>query len=376
MIDYESEPSVKAIAVGGNRLSRGLTLEGLLISYFFRSSAMYDTLMQMGRWFGFKEGYEDLTRIFMTSDLSSWFSDLALVEYELRQDIRMYEARNVTPLELGTRILKHPSMLVTSRLKQRYARSIVIEQSYSSQVLQTYRFPFTRRDDLHNLLEINIDATRLFLSTLGISEWEDQFPIWQNVTQNQIIPFLLHYSIDPIAYNISMPLVIEYIRRQNGYGELINWTVAIRGREKMDPKLGGMDLGIGHTIPMISRNRLASDTESLGIITNPGDELIGLTPEQRELVKEKQQNSNYSIAINPAARNIRPPTDGLLLIYPVSRFSGYEAKPRKTRRPIYDEPDNPLCMDVICIALSFPRTENDSGIRGEYTIGTVDWRPV
>jgi len=77
VLDYEREPNLKAIAVGGNRLSRGLTLEGLLTSYFFRSTAMYDTLMQMGRWFGFRGGYEDITRIYMTSDLSSWFSDLA-----------------------------------------------------------------------------------------------------------------------------------------------------------------------------------------------------------------------------------------------------------------------------------------------------------
>ncbi len=58
MLDYEREPSLKAIAVGGNRLSRGLTLEGLTVSYFVRRSATYDTLMQMGRWFGFRGGHE------------------------------------------------------------------------------------------------------------------------------------------------------------------------------------------------------------------------------------------------------------------------------------------------------------------------------
>src|SRR5206468_229711 len=75
VLDYEREPSLKAIAVGGNRLSRGLTLEGLLVSFFIRRSVNYDTLMQMGRWFGFRGGYEDLTRIHTTAELEGWFND-------------------------------------------------------------------------------------------------------------------------------------------------------------------------------------------------------------------------------------------------------------------------------------------------------------
>ncbi len=182
----------------GNRLSRGLTLEGLLTSYFFRSTAMYDTLMQMGRWFGFRRGYADLTRVYMTSDLSSWFSDLALVEYELRQDIGMYEALNVTPMELGTRILRHPAMLVTSKLKQRFSRTIIIdlEQSYSSQVLQTFRFPFDQLDELTELLDANLGRTRSLINSLGIPAWQDQIPLWQGVSADKIIEFIQDYQIE------------------------------------------------------------------------------------------------------------------------------------------------------------------------------------
>ena len=116
----------------------GLTLEGLLVSYFVRTTATpnYDTLMQMGRWFGYRDGYEDLTRIFMTEELSGWFRDLALVEYELRKDIQIYETENLTPLQIGMRIVQHPGMLVTSRLKQRYGTPITVEQSYSNKSLR------------------------------------------------------------------------------------------------------------------------------------------------------------------------------------------------------------------------------------------------
>src|SRR5208337_3538138 len=110
MLDYEREPGLKAIAIGGNRLSRGLTLEGLLISYYVRQTLSYDTLMQMGRWFGFRRGYDDLTRIYTTPELAGWFSDMALMEYQLRSDLRVYEEQNLTPEQIGTRILQHHTM--------------------------------------------------------------------------------------------------------------------------------------------------------------------------------------------------------------------------------------------------------------------------
>lgn len=375
VLDYEREPYLKAIAVGGNRLSRGLTLEGLLTSYFFRSTAMYDTLMQMGRWFGFRGGYEDLTRIFMTNDLASWFSDLALVEYELRQDIRMYESLGVTPMELGTRILSHPAMLVTSRLKSRFSRTIIVEQSYSKQVIQTFRFPFQKQNELSELLNDNLAATQKLVSELGIPAWQNRFPVWKGISANTIIEFIQNYRVDAeVARNINIQTLLSYIQRQNELGELISWTVVIRGRETEEPTLGSINFGLQNSIPMISRNRLASDPDSLGIITNPGDEEIGLTGEQLERASELQQSTGQ--AANPVSRLVRPATDGLLIIYPVSRFSGYERQPRQSRRRMYDDPNGSNSRDVICYAISFPKSDSAQVIRGEYVLGTVDWRPL
>ncbi len=375
VLDYEREPYLKTIAVGGNRLSRGLTLEGLLTSYFFRSTAMYDTLMQMGRWFGFRGGYEDLTRIYMTTDLASWFSDLALVEYELRQDIRMYEALNVTPVELGTRILSHPAMLVTSRLKSRFSRTIVVEQSYSNQVVQTFRFPFQRPNELRELLDDNMRLTQNLISGLGVPVWQDQIPVWKGVPSNTIIEFIQNMRIDlEVARNINIQTLLSYIQRQNELGELSTWTVAIRGREIEEPTLGSINFGLQRPIPMISRNRLTSDPDSLGIITNPGDEEIGLTTEQLERAAVLQQSTGQ--AANPVSRLVRPASDGLLIVYPVSRFSGYERPPRQSRRRMYDDMNDTNNRDVLCYAISFPKSDSAQVIRGEYVLGTVDWRPL
>ena len=376
VLDYEREPGLKAIAVGGNRLSRGLTLEGLTISYFVRRSAMYDTLMQMGRWFGFRNGYEDVTRIYMTDDLAGWFSDLALVEHTLREDIRVYETENLTPLQLGTRILQHPAMLVTSRLKQRFATTITVEQSYSAQVVQTVRFPFRRPGDLTTLLDENLRTTRTFVQRLGTpARWNSDGPVWSNIGPDEILELLQYYCVDPEARSLSLPLVRAYIERQVELGELTNWTLAIKGRNSFDRELGELDLGLtSGRIHNISRTRLASDPDSLGVITSPGDEEEGLSSEQLELARTLQQTEN--LGANPAARRARRATHALLLLYPISRNSGYDLPDSSSRRRLFENPTDAGARHIIGLAISFPHSDNAQRITGQYVVGTVGWRPI
>src|SRR5262249_56959279 len=113
VIDYDADRRLKAVLIGGNRLSRGLPLEGLLVSYFVRTSLYFDTLLQMGRWFGFREEYVDLTRIWTTAELEGLFRDMALAEEELRREIVRYERGRLTPLDVGPLIRCHPAVLVT-----------------------------------------------------------------------------------------------------------------------------------------------------------------------------------------------------------------------------------------------------------------------
>jgi hypothetical protein len=376
VLDYEREPTLKAIAIGGNRLSRGLTLEGLMVSYFVRRSGMYDTLMQMGRWFGFRHGYEDLTRIYMTDELAGWFSDLAMVEHELREDIQVYESENLTPLQLGTRILQHPGMLVTSRAKQRYATTITVEQSYSAQVIQTVRFPFSRPDDLRELLEENLSATHDFLQVIGAPDrWCGNGPVWENVPADAVLEFLGNYQVDQQARNVSLPLIRAYIERQRDLNELQNWTIVVRGRESRDQGLGDLDLGVtGGDIHLVSRTRLSSDPDSIGVITSPGDEEEGLSPELLDRARTLQ--GSEGLGANPAARRSRRATNALLLLYPISRYSGQDLQVGASRRPLFDDPNDISARDVIGLAISFPHSENAQHVLGQYVVGTVGWRAV
>ena len=379
VLDYEREPALKAIAIGGNRLSRGLTLEGLLVSYFVRRSATYDTLMQMGRWFGYRRGYEDLTRIYITRDLARWFSDLALVEHQLRCDIARYEAEDVTPSQLGVRILSHPAMLVTSRLKQRHARIITVEQNYADQLLQTFWFPFDRADDLAELLEHNIIAAQELTNRLqNPSQWTDDGPTWHDVDHTLVIEFLQDYRVDSAATNISLPLICDYIERQNELAhpqELQKWTVSIKGRRSPDAQLGECDISVpGRRIHPVSRTRLTANPNSLGVITSPGDEEEGLSEDQLQMAHALVESQGYTR--NRAARHVRAPTDGLLILYPISRYSGHDLRARGTRQKLYEEAGSKHAKGIIGIALSFPPSDRAQSVRGEYVVGTVEWRPL
>src|SRR5699024_778538 len=153
-LEYNDENPATVIVIGANTLSRGLTLEGLICSYFVRNATAYDTLLQMGRWFGFRNGYQDLPRIWLTQDLEYWFQELSLVELDLRQDFSRFARENITPLDFIPRIRATPGIEVTNRAKQQHMTKA--EVSFSGQRVQTILF---NHKDKQWLAE-NIDAAK------------------------------------------------------------------------------------------------------------------------------------------------------------------------------------------------------------------------
>lgn len=369
ILDYETEPNLKAIAIGGNKLSRGLTLEGLLISFFARRSIQYDTLMQMGRWFGFREGYEDLTRIYTTSELAQWFSDLADIEYGLREDIKIYEEEHLTPLEVGMRIKAHPIMKVTSASKRRFANETVISQSYSGQCPQTIIFPLGKPDILASQADQNLSVVKEFISQFGECKFDKKRPIWSGIPAEKIIEFLRRFKVDENSHSFSSQLIIPYIESSNENEELKEWTVAICGRESPSEDMGVVDWGIGNAkINQISRSRIA-DTNTVKAIVSPGDEMMGLLPE--EIEKANKYAKEEKVTKNKAARKIRSAREGLILLYPISKNSKPE-KEKGIRRPLYHNPDDSLARDLIGVAVSFPYS-NQLPVTEKYVVGTVPW---
>ena len=121
-LNYKENPSLRVIAVGGLALSRGLTLEGLMVSYFYRNTATFDVLMQMGRWFGYRHGYEDLFQIWTSHTSAMWYSEVARASAELKNDIREMFDQQLTPKDFGIKVRDNCDELqITASNKMRSA---------------------------------------------------------------------------------------------------------------------------------------------------------------------------------------------------------------------------------------------------------------
>ena len=142
----------RVIAIGGDVLSRGLTLEGLSTSYFYRRSLSYDTLMQMGRWFGYREGYEDLCRLWIDNEVASWYSFIHEATQDLRTDLKEMRLAGLTPKEFGLAVRQHPGSLltVTAINKSRAGISVAMKVSLMNTSPETARLPLAQVEQANN----------------------------------------------------------------------------------------------------------------------------------------------------------------------------------------------------------------------------------
>lgn len=374
VLDYDADPNLKAVLIGGNRLSRGMTIEGLSVSYYVRETPYYDTLLQMARWFGYREWYVDLTRLWTTETLASWFRDLSLREEELREQVLQAERDRLTPEQVGVRIRSHPAMMVTAQNKMGAGR--VDELSFAGEMIQTSRFR------LHDLswLTGNLHATRTFLRQLSdpIGDGRGD-PRWENVDWRLVHEFLSTYRSVDSRSTFDADAAARYINRQaEEHDELVRWTVAVVGLEKEDPNLKSIDLEAAGLGPFnaISRTRKKADRSSIGVLTNParkigpfrqGDEEIGLTDEQIRSAREAVDSDRFE-KIRKALLAERAPQEGLLVVYPISRWSRPQSG-SADRLDLFDDPEAEG-QDVIGIAIGFP--PSDSGATIEYVTGSVE----
>lgn len=281
-LDYADNEDIglKVIAIGGDRLARGLTLEGLCVSYFVRTSRMYDTLMQMGRWFGYRPGYIDLCRLYTTGDLIEWFGHIADASEELRQEFDTMAAIGATPREYGLKVQSHPVLMVTSPLKMRTARTLQL--SFSGEVLETIAFHRERE-----ILDRNLRATERLLEVAGnpscsgeiIRQWGNMKQewkgfLWEGVHADHVTDFLGSYVTHPAARKVKSTLLSEFIRIMADSGELTSWTIAlIGGGEGNSHRFCGQYL-LERTI----QRKPKEDVEhySIGRLLSPRDEAIDL----------------------------------------------------------------------------------------------------
>jgi Z1 domain len=196
------EHGLRVIVVGGNSLSRGLTLEGLNVSYFFRFTKMYDSLLQMGRWFGYRDGYEDLCRVWLTEEVADWYSHITAATAELRLELRKMRDQKRKPIDFGLKVRAHPdALMVTAQNKMRTSTLIRRVVSISKRSLET-----TYIKTLENVVVANTIVTEKFmrrLSTAGFGMETSGLnnPIWRLIPKRLVADFLEEFSVD--AQNVS-----------------------------------------------------------------------------------------------------------------------------------------------------------------------------
>lgn len=203
-LDYEGNRyGIRAVVIGGLAIARGVTLEGLCVSYLYRSTAYYDTLMQMGRWFGYRPGYQDLCRIWLSETTADYYRQIARATAELKVEVGRMKDAGMSPRDFGLKVRDSPdALLITSRNKMRSGKPVVLRTSFSSYFVETVQL---RRVDNDG----NIKAVREFVSTLkkaGCAENETAFKkrlIFRNVPKEFVADFVEHFEVHPRCYQLA-----------------------------------------------------------------------------------------------------------------------------------------------------------------------------
>ena len=393
-LDYATPGvALKVIAIGGDKLARGLTLEGLCVSYFVRTTKMYDTLMQMGRWFGYRPGYLDLCRLYTSPDLVKWFGHIADASEELREEFDFMAQAKLTPELYGLKVMSHEILTVTSPLKMRNAQTLSL--SYSGTRPQTILF---HRDA--KVQESNLVATASLVAALGANFVDgpkylrdgetESWPgarLWHDVDASNVLAFLAAYTTHPNATSAKAAVLSDFISKMLDIGKLNQWSVAL---------LSGGD-GVGeHFVfpgdfePKSLQIRKTEDPEppgvtdptmfAIGVLTDPKDEGIDIDDDVwRDALarthaawKPDPARGRLNMPSRPSGKGIREARDrlggdsdrGLLLLYTLAPYKGKDKLPENLIVPGWDKP-------IMAFAIAFPSAEN--GIRVEYEVNLLYW---
>lgn len=347
-LDY-SEPGQTAIAVGGNTLSRGLTLEGLVVSYFVRSSTAYDTLLQMARWFGYRRGYEDLPRIWMTQTLREWFRHLATVEREIRMDIERYESQGFTPLQVGVRIRTHPKLAVTAKM----GAAKPVAASFSDRRVQTRYFVENDSAWLAN----NYEAADRLIGNVradGVQPVDDgdrNATLLRDVDVSRILSFLRQYRVHEDSPDLNGALLTAYIEKELALGKLSKWTVAVMA-SRASAGSGDTAVALGRLSfePVVRAPLIESrgDRADIKTLMSKEHRVVDLSVSPSYARKSLSENDLIDLRNSDAELG----DTGLLLLYPIDPQSKPAASNERTRRTLEAQ------GEVVGLALVLPESNS------------------
>ena len=285
-LDYDecSKEGLVVIAVGGNKLSRGLTLESLIVSYYLRTTKLYDTLMQMGRWFGYRDGYVDLCRVYTTRQLINWYSHIALADHELRLEFDRLCESGRKPSEYGLKVRAHPDgMKITAMSRMRFATMCDI--TYAGKLVQTTVMSVKKPEVAENMT-----TTREFFSSLGAGRSHEKYPnytYYPSVSSKAVCDYISKMHIPPGANRFVKQLIVSFIEKQSSFATSWNVVFAPLGMSTSEAALGVTFDFNGKKVKAISRKVEAPKK------SRPIRELVGdYSPVKHNLLSPDDQGAD------------------------------------------------------------------------------------
>ncbi|XPV75768.1 MAG: Z1 domain-containing protein [Desulfovibrio sp.] len=355
--DYPNGRNV--IAVGGLGLSRGLTLEGLTVSYFLRKSIMYDTLLQMGRWFGYRDNYADVCRIFMTKEARSWYTYISKVIEELRIEFLRMKNSRMTPKDFGLCVRAHPeSLIVTARNKMRSGMKIPRKIGLEGRLVETKTLISKSHVVTNNLsvLEGFVSKIQTRQSAKVLSDASHYY--WDSVEWEDVEGFLNSFSNAPSS-DLTEALPLKDYGSWLTENDYPTWDVLLLnpqdGKSKMKKFVAGLEVN--------AQLRTVEKSEGEACIKFPNRRVAtgnvekhGLTPSQIEKAHEIADGRKLSDVIYREARD-KP----LLMLHLLD---------------CHDKNSTSLLSDgILGWGMSFPGTPGSKRPKKlvEYVVNTVWW---
>lgn len=385
---YESDDNnriggLRLIAVGGLSLSRGLTLEGLCTSYFYRNSKMYDTLLQMGRWFGYRSGYDDLCRIWMSDESVEWYKEITDATEELRRRIKRMQNNGETPEDFGLCVRQDKlTLLVTAKNKMKSAMDYTRTVRLSGSVIDTKYF-----SDRKDIAEKNLKLTINFIQTLIkrnklernnniLAVKNSQF---LNVPAADVLEYLSQYGSHSMNATFRTEDIVNAFRNEGSSFD--KWDVAIAQGSRNAEPLENIE-GLEKLNPIIPVSRSFSYRKDRNVIqvsgksahlADKGMAKAGLTKEQSRDIEEKDRKITGKAPYAETYFQKGIVRNPLLVIYPV------KLNPYSRNKELDSENEdicNQLPLPIIGLSIGIPSINGERPIRHNYKINVIMQRQL
>ena len=384
-LEYPKNESLRVIAVGGLALSRGLTLEGLIISYFYRNTCTYDVLMQMGRWFGYRKGYEDLFRIWTNEESANWYAEIAESAEMLKRDMEIMRERELKPRNFGIRVRNNcDDLRITAPNKMRNSTDEFEFESYYGGIIETPYLildPEVQINNYNTLIDWtnkNIESGKRF--KLCRAQGVGEHNVMYGVSKTEIISVLRNMKFSKYNPNFDVSQVVDFISNEST-DKLDLWNVAYMDGAKTGNEEDMVHIGT-HVVYKLKRNYCKFSPESQrlslgasGKLGGTNDGTLGIEDMNGKTAKEIIETAKREHEKNNEGKGVRSETwfkyvedrKPLMIVYLVDvDTKDNQKEPRDAfKRAVGNTP-------VVGIALGFPRNKDATAInRTKYKANRV-----